>query len=213
MYPKSASEVCLECHWQFAFNLKHGKGTVGYLSSWTGLGGLTLSPDIVLWSPTPGANSPLPTTLRTSNGGGTTNDQLKCVGVIEKFTFGGEPTDPIRMSVFISKDNQVKLRSKLTRAIPSTKFKLDYAVVSFDEDAKVWYPAVTLDASPSAAQINTSNGQLQLFAAFEPTRISDALNINVYRMEFEMIAGQSPTRLKLATGPQHRYVTSWQGDD
>lgn len=206
------SELALECQWQFAFNLKRGKGTLGYIATWKGLGGLNLTPDILLWSPTPGSNSPLPTTLRTSSGGGTIADQLRCVGVIEKFTFEGETTDPIRISAFLSKDNQVKLRSKLTSDIPSTKFKLDYALIGFDEDAKSWYPAVSLESSPSDAQINTKNGELQLFVDFSPTRISETLDVNVYRLEFEMIPGETATRLKLATGPQHRYVTEWRGE-
>jgi hypothetical protein len=207
------SALVLECQWQFAFNLKRGKGTLGYIATWQGLGGLTLTPDILLWSPTPGSNSPLPTTLRTSSGGGTVADQLRCVGVIEKFTFDGETTDPIRISAFLSKDNQVKLRSKLTSDIPSTKFKVDYALIGFDEDGKAWYPAVTLESSPSDAQINTKNGELQLFMDFSPTRISETLDVNVYRLEFEMIPGATTTRLKLATGPQHRYVKDWRGEE
>ncbi len=207
------SALTLECQWQFAFNLKRGKGTLGYIATWQGLGGLTLTPDILLWSPTPGSSSPLPTTLRTSSGGGTVADQLRCVGVIEKFTFDGETTDPIRISAFLSKDNQVKLRSKLTSDIPSTKFKVDYALIGFDEDGKTWYPAVTLESSPSDAQINTKNGELQLFMDFSPTRISETLDVNVYRLEFEMIPGATTTRLKLATGPQHRYVKEWRGEE
>jgi hypothetical protein len=208
----SKSQVALDCQWQFAFNLKSGKGTLGYISTWKGLGGLTLTPDIVLWSPTPGSTSPLPRSLHASSGAGRA-DQLRCVGVIERFSFGGEPTDPIRLSAYVSKDNQVKLRSKLTTDLPTTKFKLDYALIGFDEDAKIWYPAVEIETPPSEAQINTSNGELQLFVSFEPRRISDTLNINVYHMEFEMIPGESSTRIKLATGPQHRYVTQWQGEE
>ncbi|MEN9578066.1 MAG: hypothetical protein RJA70_1075 [Pseudomonadota bacterium] len=208
-----ASSVVLDCAWQFAFNLKHGKGTLGYISDWRGLGGLALSPDIVLWSPTPGASSPLPATLRTSSGGGATADQIKCVAVIESFSFGGESSDPIRVSAYLSKDNQVKLRSKLTRPLPNTLVKLDYTVIGFDEDSKSWYPAIELAATPSSAQINTRDGALQLFIGFEPVRISESLNINVYRLEFEIIPGTEASQLKIATGPTHRYATEWAGEE
>ena len=210
----SDSGIVLDCAWPLAFNLRSGsKGTLGYISDWRGLGGLNLTPDIVLWSPAPGSHSPLPATLRKQSGGGTTADQIRCVGVIEKLSYGGGATDPIRISAYVSKDNQVKLRYKLVRDLPSNMIKLDYAVVGFDEDAKSWYSAVELLTTPSDAQINSRDGELQLFMAFEPTRIDERLDINVYRMLFEIIPGGKATRLKLATGPQHRYVSEWKGEE
>ncbi len=210
----SDSGIVLHCAWSLAFNLRSGsKATLGYVSDWRGLGGMSLVPDIVLWSPAPGANTPLPQTLRKQSGGGTTADQIRCVAVIEKFQYAGGPADPIRISAFVSKDNQVKLRYKLVRDLPSTMIKLDYAVVGFDEDAKGWYSAVELLSTPSDAQINTRDGELQLFMAFEPTRIDERLDINVYRLLFEIIPGRKATRLRLATGPQHRYVSEWKGED
>jgi hypothetical protein len=205
--------IKIDCAWQFAFNLQAGqKGTVGYISEWSGLGGLSLAQDILLWSPTPGKTSPLPQTLQSSSGGGPA-DQVKCVAVMESLEFGGESTDPIRISAYVSKDNQVKLRQKLVRPLPSTTFKLDYAVVGYDEDAKTWYSSWELGSSPSDAQINTGDGVLQLSISFEPTGISDILDINVYRLEFQMIPGAKGSQLKLASGPQHRYVTEWKGED
>lgn len=205
--------VKLGCAWQFAFNLQSGqKGTVGYISQWKGLGGLALSQDILLWSPTPGVTSPLPRTLQASSGGGSA-DQVKCVAVIEALDFGGESSDPVRISAYVSKDNQVKIRQKLVRPLPSTLFELDYAVIGFDEDSKSWYSTWELEKSPSHAQIDTGDGALQLFMSFEPTRIAESLDINVYRFEFQMIPGKKPTRLKLASGPLHRYVSEWQGED
>jgi hypothetical protein len=208
------SAITLDCNWQFAFNLHSGqKGTVGYLSDFRGLGGLALDRDIVLWSPTPGASSPLPKTVQCSSGGGTVADQVKCVAVIERLVFGGESTDPIRIAAYVSKDNQVKLRYKLVRPLPSTAVKLDYAIIGFDDDSKSWYTALELDAPPSEAQINTGDGALQLFMSFEPKRIADTLDINVYRLEFEIIPSVKATRLKIATGPKHRYVSEWKSDE
>lgn len=208
------SGIVLDCAWPLAFNLRNSsKGTLGYISEWRGLGGLNLAQDIVLWSPAPGAHSPLPPTLRKQSGGGTVADQIRCVAVLEKLSYGGGPADPIRISAYVSKDNQVKLRYKLVRDLPSHKLKLDYAVVGFDEDAKSWYPAVELLTTPSDAQLNTRDGELQIFMAFEPTRIDEQLDINVYRMVFEIIPGKKKTRLKLATGPEHRYVSEWQGEE
>jgi hypothetical protein len=212
--PLGPSSIQVDCAWQFAFNLKSGqKGAVGYISDWRGLGGLALDPDIVLWSPTPGSSSPLPRSIQASSAGGTLADQVKCVGVIERLSFGGESTDPIRISAFVSKDNQVKLRYKLVRPLPSTQLKLDYAIIDFDDDSKSWYSALELDSAPSEAQINTGDGALQLSMSFEPTRISESLDINVYRMEFEIVPSANATLLKIATGPQHRYVSEWKTDD
>jgi hypothetical protein len=208
------SAIAVECEWQFAFNLKSNqKGTVGYIADWRGLGGLALDKDIVLWSPTPGVTSPLPTTLQASSGGGTVADQVRCVAVIEKLRFGGDATDPIRIAAYVSKDNQVKLRYKLTRPLPSTLLKLDYSIISYDEDSKSWYTALALDTPPSDAQLNTADGALQLFMNFEATPVSDILDINLYRMEFEIIPGSTSTRLMIATAPSHRYVTEWASDE
>ena len=208
------SSISLDCAWQFAFNLKSTqKGTVGYIGDWRGLGGLSLDKDIVLWSPTPGASSPLPRTLQASSGGGTVADQVRCVAVIEKLSFGGDSTDPIRIAAYVSKDNQVKLRYKLTRPLPSTLLQLDYAIISYDEDSKSWYTSLALDTPPSDAQLNTADGALQLFMNFEATPVSETLDINLYRMEFEIIPGEQATRLKLATAPSHRYVTEWKGEE
>lgn len=211
--PTNPKAIKLDCAWQFAFNLQSGqKGTVGYISEWKGLGGLTLAQDILLWSPTPGSKSPLPKTLQASSGGGP-GDQVRCVAVMESLDFGGESSDPIRVSAYVSKDNQVKLRHKLIKPLPSTHFTLDYAVIGYDEDSKTWYSCWELDKSPSDAQVNTGDGALQLFMSFEPTRIAESLDINVYRFEFQMIPGKRPTRLKLASGPQHRYVDDWKGEE
>jgi hypothetical protein len=208
------SEIALDCAWQFAFNLQSGqKGTVGYISDWRGLGGLALDKDIVLWSPTPGSSSPLPRSVQSSSGGGTVADQVKCVAVIERLHFGGDSTDPIRIAAYVSKDNQVKLRYKLVRPLPSTMLKLDYAIIGYDDDSKSWYSALELDTPPSEAQLNTGDGALQLFMSFEPQRISETLDISVYRLEFEIIPTTKVTRLKIATGPKHRYVSEWKSEE
>lgn len=209
-----AKAVQLDCLWRSAFNLESGKkGTVGYLSEWRGLGGVSLEKDIVVWSPVPGPQSPLPKNFQSSSGGGTVADQVKCVGVIEHFEYGGEASDPIRISAYMSKDNQARIRYKLARPLLNTSLKVDYAIIGFDEDSKSWYSSVEVDGGPSDAQINTRDGALQLFMAFEATPISEALNINVYRLEFEMIPGEATTRLELASGPVHRYVSEWKGEE
>jgi hypothetical protein len=206
--------IALECAWQFAFNLNSGqKGMVGYIADWRGLGGLALERDILLWSPTPGRTTPLPKSLQSSSGGGTVADQVRCVAVIERVSFGGDQTDPIRISAYVSKENQVKLRYKLVQPLPSSKLKLDYAVVGYDDDSKAWYSAITIDMPPSKAQINTANGQLQLFMSFEPTAVSDTLDIKLYRLEFEVIPDAAATRLKIAMGPTNRYVQEWKSEE
>src|SRR4051812_36756513 len=91
--------VDIGCDWQGAFNLSaQHRGTFGYLLDWSGIGGLVLAKDIVIWNPVWGAGN---ATLKDAT--------LPCVGVFERFAFAGDDSDPIRISCFVSKDNQTNL--------------------------------------------------------------------------------------------------------
>ncbi|HTE54826.1 MAG TPA: hypothetical protein VK698_28425, partial [Kofleriaceae bacterium] len=118
-----SNDLDLACAWQHSFNVApNQKGPFGYLLEWSGLGGLVLSKDIVVWNPLGGTGQSL-------LGGAT----VSCVGVIERFRFGGDVTDPIRISCFLSQENQTNLRAKLARDLVNTKVRMRWNVVGYDE--------------------------------------------------------------------------------
>ena len=50
-----SNDLDVSCAWQHAFNVApNRKGPFGYLLEWSGLGGLVLSKDIVVWNPLSG---------------------------------------------------------------------------------------------------------------------------------------------------------------
>ncbi len=198
-----SNDIRIACDWQGAFNVSpRRKGPYGYLTEWSGLGGLILSKDIVVWNPISGTSQQLL--------GGQT---VPCVAVIESFSFAGDSTDPIRVSCFVSKDNQTNIRSKLSRDLVNTKIKTAFTVADYDESSKNWFGAVDLlDPKRLDALVNTVDGELQVFVDSKPTRISDTLDIHVFKFEFEVVPHpRVKTKLQFAMGPNQRLVREWGG--
>lgn len=193
----------IPCDWRAAFNLSPSRrGTFGYLLQWSGIGGLMLAKDIVVWNPIKGAG----TTSLTDKG-----TTLPCVGIFERLQFGGDESDPIRISCLVSKENHTSLSSKLAQDLLNTKFKCSFALVSYDESAKSWYDSVQL-RSPTTldAAVNTVDGHLQISTDAKPTVLGENLNIEVFRFEFEMIARPGKVaEIQLATGPTQRFIKKW----
>lgn len=195
-----AEEFQLDCAWSGGFNVApRQKGAFGYLLAWSGLGGVVLAKDIVVWNPV--------------QGGGTTlsGDLITCVGVVEQLTFGGDTSDPIRLSCFVSKDNQTNLRAKLTREIPTIRLKTNFAIVDYDPSSKSWYDAVELrNPTELDAALNTKDGELQIDVEASPTRIAPTLDVEVYRFVFEMVPTErTEAEIQFATGPTQRIVREW----
>jgi hypothetical protein len=196
-----SNDIRITCDWQGAFNVSaRHKGAYGYLTEWSGLGGLILAKDIVVWNPISG-------TAQQVLGGQT----VPCVGVMESFAFAGETTDPIRIVCYVSKDNQTNIRAKLSRDLVNTKIKMAFTVVDYDESSKNWYEAVDLlDPVRLDATVNTVDGELQVFVDSRPTRISDALDIHVFKFEFEVVPSpRLKSNLQFAMGPNQRLVRVW----
>ncbi len=196
-----SNDIQLGCDWQGAFNVSsRRKGAFGYLLEWSGLGGLILAKDILVWNPIGGAGAQVL--------GGQT---IPCVAVLERFSFAGDPMDPIRIACYVSKENQTTLRSKLSRELVNTKIKASWKVVDFDDQSKSWFEAVDLmDPKRVDAVVNTVDGELQLFVDAGPTRIGDGLDILVYRFEFELVPhARKPSKLQFAMGPNQRLVRAW----
>jgi hypothetical protein len=196
-----SNDLDVSCAWQHAFNVSpNRKGPFGYLLEWSGLGGLVLGKDIVVWNPLGGTGQSL-------LGGAT----VSCVGVIERFRFGGDVTDPIRISCFLSQENQTNLRAKLARDLVNTKVRMSWAVVGYDEAAKAWFEAIDLIDPPQLdGLVNTVDGALQIDIDGTPTSIGEQQNLHVYRFEVEVVPPPNKlTTLQFALGQNQRIVAEW----
>jgi len=203
--PLTANNLNFDCDWRFGFNLEaKKKATVGYLLFWSGCGGLTLPQDIEVWNP---FSSPGQTIL---NG-----PRVPCVGLLEQFRFDGGSTDPMRFSVYVSKGTAANVRAKLVSPLTNIKLKLAFYIIGFDDEKKVWYEAALIkDASSKVdAVLDTVAGNLQLYVATEPTAVAEHLDIQVYKLEFQVVPALGTTaHLEFATGPTTRVVREWRGE-
>jgi hypothetical protein len=196
-----ANELDIACAWQHAFNVAaNRKGPFGYLLELSGLGGLILSKDIVVWNPLSGTSQSL-------LGGAT----VGCVGVIERFRYGGDVTDPIRIACFVSQENRTNLRAKLSRELVNVKVRMKWKVVGYDEAAKAWFDAIELlDPTQLDGVVNTVDGTLQISVDGAPTKLSDDQDLQVYRFEVELVPPPGTTStMQFALGQNQRIVAAW----
>lgn len=204
--PLTANNLNFECDWRFGFNLEaQKKGLVGYLLFWSGCGGLTLPQDIEVWNPYSSSGQTI-----------VSGPTVVCVGLIDQFHFDGGPTDPIRVSAYVSKGTAANVRAKLVSPLTNTKLQFTFYIVGYDDEKKAWYEAALIkDASCKVdAVVDTVDGTLQLFVATDATAISDHLDILVYRLEFQAVPALGKTgNLEFATGPTTRVVRQWSGPD
>jgi hypothetical protein len=193
------------CDWRFGFNLdSNSKGTVGYLLMWSGCGGLNLAKDITVWNPFDAAGQTV-----------VTGPTIQCIGLIESFRYAGGGDDPIRISVYVSKGTAADVRGKLASPVPNTKLQLTWYIVSYDDEKKGWYEAALVrDTGKVDASVDTANGDLQMFVANDGTRISDTLDLKVYKFEFQVVPAANKTSLlEFATGPSQKLVKQWGDED
>ena len=201
----SPNNLDFTCDWRFGFNLHaYGKNTVGYLLFWSGCGGVNLALDIEVSNPYSSAGQTV-----------VTGPRIACIGLIESLNFDGGDDDPIRVVAYISKDRAADLRAKLSTPLTNTRVKVVWYIVAFDDDKKCWYEAALVrDNAKVEANIDTSNGDVQMFIANEGTRISDTLDLKVFKFEFQCVParGQS-TLLEFATGPTQKLIKKWGSAD
>jgi len=199
-----SNDLDVACAWQHAFNVApNRKGPFGYLLELSGLGGLILSKDIVVWNPLAGTSQSL-------LGGAT----VSCVGVIERFRYGGDVTDPIKLACFVSQENRTNLRAKLGRELVNIKVRMKWLVVGYDEAAKAGFSAIELlDPAQLDGLINTVDGDLQISVDGAPTRLGEDQDLQVYRVELELVPPPHTTAtLQFALGQNQRIVAAW-GED
>jgi hypothetical protein len=195
-----SNDLDLTCAWQHAFNVApNRKGPFGYLLELSGLGGLILSKDIVVWNPLAGTSQAL-----------LGDATVSCVGVIERFHFGGDATDPIRLSCFVSQENQTNLRAKLCRDLVNIKLRMRWNVVGYDQAAKAWFRAIELEPARLDGLVNTVDGVLQISVEGAPTRLGDDQDLEVYRFEVEVVPPPRGTMtVKFAFGQNQRIAAAW----
>ena len=194
-----------DCDWRFGFNVSpEGNGTVGYLMFWSGCGGLSLSKDVQVYNP---YNTPGQTIV--------TGSTVTSLGLIERFHFDGDDDDPIRISAYVSKGNAANVRAKLASPVSSTKVQVGWYIINFDDDKMAWYEAAYIDGGSNAsANLDTTNGELQISIANSPIRVAENIDIKVFKFEFQIIpAAGASTTLQFATGPTQKIVKTWGSSD
>lgn len=190
-----------DCDWRFGFNTAaRGNGTVGYVLSWSGCGGLNLSTDITVQNPFTSAGQTV-----------VTGSTVSCVGLIERFAYAGGAEDPIRIGAYVSRAAAANIRAKLAQRVTSTGLQVAWYVISYDDDADQWYEAGYLDGGANAdANLDTAGGELQISIANQSVPIADTINIRVFKFDFQIIpAPGAQSTLQFATGATQRIVKRW----
>jgi hypothetical protein len=190
-----------DCDFRLGFNFNPpNSGTIGYLLFWSGCGGLSLQKDIEIWNPFGGAG-------QTVASGPT----ISCVGVIQEFRFDGEPDAPIRIVAYVSKATAANIRNSLASGISATSLQVAWYVISYDDEKKQWFEAAFIQGGAKAsANIDVVSGVLQLAVDSKPTRLSERLDIPIYKMEFQVVPAEgSSTNLEFASGPTQKAVRAW----
>lgn len=193
-----------ECDWRLGFNFNPStKGTIGYLTFWSGCGGLGLSKDVEVYNPFSGVGQTI-----------ATGATIKCVGILESFHFTGDSDAPIRMVAYVSKETAANVRAKLAAPVCVTSVQVAWYIVSYDNDRKQWFEAAFVkDNARAQSFIDVEDGVLQLFIDSKPSLVDERLDINVYRLEFQILPSEdTSTLLEFATGPTQRLVKEWAAD-
>lgn len=196
--------VDLTCDWRFGANITSTeKGRVGYLFTWSGLGGLNLAKDIEVWNP-----------YSTAGQTQASGPRVQCIGLIERLQFNGDEGDPIRIRAMVSRGTATNIRSRIARPVTNTKVKFAWYIVDFDEEDKLWYELSYVKSPSTGAEgaLDSMGGELQIFIDKEGTALSPTLDIRVFGFEFQMVPAEGKTStLEFATGSKRRMVKSWKG--
>lgn len=203
LWSMAESVLNFDCNWQQALNTKpNTKATVGYLLDWAGCGGLKLQRDIEVLNPA-GSDS---RTVATA-------DQIQCIGLLASFRYEGGTNDPIRIACYLSKGMAAEVQALTAGPIQSTKLKVSWLVLDYDEERKQWYEAAFCKSPKQAeANVDSAEGELQLDVDCGGTNVSDALNLRLYRFEFQVVpADKKVSELQFATGPTRKLVRKWAG--
>lgn len=205
----------LDCDWKAGFIMDpQKKQRCGYLLALDGLGlDAALAPDIEVFMPFNATPSDYTDTTNLVIDATVTPNKVKCVGVIESFSWAGGVGDPIAVTAMISSENAQQIKTKLQTTLKSTAIKkLAWWITNFDEITKKWFE----EAYPKAptyvtGQLNASGGKdVRLYVEDEPTKVASNVDVNVYRVSFEIVpAANSTYTLGFALDTEKKYVNAW----
>ena len=176
------------------------RARVGYLMSFSGLGGVDLKADMTLLTP-----------FNAQGGEVLKGAQVKCVGILEKFGFAGDPKDPIRIAAYITTANAAALRGKIASGVKTTKMKFSFVIADFDLDTKKWFEAACVDGNAKApSAVDTMDGVLQLFLESQPKRLDPNFDLVFCRLVFQVVPDpKEATKLRFATGATQKVMKRW----
>jgi hypothetical protein len=139
---------------------------------------------------------------------------VECIGIIDRFSWGGGAGDPICISAYVSTElaNQLKAKQKTTLSTTAIK-KLGWWVVNYDVEDKCWFEEAFPKGNDGvvAGQLNAQGGKnVALQVAEQPTLIASSIDIQVFQIYLELVPGANSTySLRFAQAKSKPFVKGW----
>jgi len=182
-----------------------------YCFSWAGLTAVTLKADITVNTAYQGTPTNKGATITQVNGKPT----FTAVGLIDSCTWNGNASDGVKVSMWVTKDNQLLLWGATTVALTNTTITaFNWWSGMYDSNTKVWYEWVQ-----QTAPVNTMNGQLAVDGSNKPRiTVADATegvtfakgSPELYNINFELVsAGNYQGAFTEQASPTAKAVKAW----
>jgi hypothetical protein len=214
--------IDLSCDWKSGFVMNPtSKQRCGYLLAFDGLG-LNQVPDktndqfkIRVFTPYNAADKEY-SQVEVEDVDG--QKLVNCIGILERFSFGGGVGDPICISAYVSSEFANQLKAKQKASLETTLIKkLGWWVVNYDVDDKSWFEeafpkgATGAEGGTVGGQLNAGGGsEVRLSIAEEPTMIASNLDVQVFNIYFEIVPGSDQTyALAFRQGKTKAFVKGW----
>ena len=195
------------CDWKSGFVMDPTrKQRVGYLLAFNGIGlPSELPQDITVFSPF--------NAQPAYAGVAVADSQVKVVGVLDSFSWGGGVGDPISISAYISAENAFQLKALQQLTLKTTSVsKLAWWIADFDEETKEWFEQA-YPQTPAAitGQLNAPGGRdIRLQISDDPTKVAANIDVNVYNVYFEVVPAANQTaHFMFATSKQKKVAKGW----
>eukprot|EP00825_Cyclidium_porcatum_P007102 TRINITY_DN13553_c0_g1_i1.p2 TRINITY_DN13553_c0_g1~~TRINITY_DN13553_c0_g1_i1.p2 ORF type:complete len:228 (-),score=1.25 TRINITY_DN13553_c0_g1_i1:199-882(-) len=215
-----AKEFFYSCDWKSAFFMDPiKKDRVGYLCALGATGDeIFLSEDIEAFAPYQLSvdTAKYAKLVTAQSAGADASEQLKtvkCVGVLESFSFSGTAGDPITFGAYISGPNASSLGLKMKSALKTLKVtQLGWWIVNYDSEKKIWFEeCYPLGTGIVTAQINASAAaDISLHVSDQATKVAANLDVNVYHIQFEVVPqGDALYAIHFSSGDGKNLVRGW----
>jgi hypothetical protein len=181
---------------------------VGYITDLSGFG-MTggLVGDLTVF--TPWAGSAAPAYPGVSFGTSGPNKTAKVVGVIEKFSWNGGVGDAIKVDIWMSQENAIKIKSaqQSTLASSSKVNSLGWWIINYDQETKVWYEQ-SFPLNPAKITGQLKAGAVNVDLAGAP--VKNGLGVLVYKVSLQVSPGANQQyALRFANAPAKPVVKNW----